>query len=162
MRLVHASPLAGSPFADVDRLFDSFFSGSRNANVAQRWVPAIDLAETENELVLTADLPGLGEDDIEIEVKDGVLSISGERRDDRERTEGGFRRVERSFGRFSRAMRLPRGTDPDKVTANFDRGVLEVRVAKPEQPQAHRVAIGTGGGEEAKSKAIEGEATDKS
>jgi HSP20 family protein len=143
----------------MDRLFDSFFSGSRGAGVAQRWNPAIDLAETEEEIVLTADLPGMAEEDIEIEVKDGVLAVSGERRDERERGEAGYRRVERSFGRFSRAIRLPRGTDPERVSASFENGVLEVRVAKPELAKAHRVQIGAGAGD---AKAIEGEATDKS
>lgn len=156
MRLVQASPVSG-PFAEMDRLFDSFFNGAR-ANTAAWWTPAVDLAETENELVLTADLPGLNEDDIQIEVKDGVLSISGERRDEREQVEGDFRRVERHFGRFSRAVRLPRGTDPEKVTAKFDRGVLEVRVAKPELARAHRIPIGA----PSEQKAIEGEATDRS
>lgn len=158
MRLVRTAPTLAGPFADMDRVFDSFFSGSRDANVAQRWLPAVDVAETEEHLVLTADLPGMSEDDIEIEVKDGILSISGERRDARDESEGGYRRVERRFGRFARAMRLPRGTDPEAVTASFDRGVLEVRVAKPELTKPHRVAIGG----PAERKAIEGEATDKS
>jgi HSP20 family protein len=157
MRLVHATPVAAGPFSEMDRLFDSFFSGSRGANIAQRFSPAIDVAETENELVLTADLPGIDESDIAIEVKDGVLSISGERRDNRESAEGAYRRVERSFGRFSRAMRLPRGTDPAAVSANFDRGVLEVRIAKPEITKPHRVEIGAGSGQ----KAIEAEGTEK-
>ncbi len=159
MQLVRRHPAAGS-FTDVERLFDSFFSGSRTAAVARPYSPAIDVTETEQEIVLSADLPGLGEDDVAIEVHDGVLSVSGERRDERSESDeaSGYRRVERSFGRFSRALRLPRGTDPEKVTAKFDRGVLEVRVPKPEAAKPHRVEIGRG----EETEAIEAEATEKS
>jgi len=160
MQLVRTRPAATAPFSDVERLFDSFFSGSRTAAVAPPWAPAVDIAETEDAIVLTADLPGLGEEDISIEVDDGVLTVSGERRDERKDDEAGYRRLERSFGRFSRAMRLPRGTDPEAITAAFDRGVLEVRIAKPEAPKPHRVAIGAGAGE--RRDAIEAEATETS
>src|SRR5688572_6329878 len=97
--------------SEVNRLFDGFFGSGRAAangnGAARRWVPAMDLAETEGHLVLTADLPGLGEDDISIEIKDGVLTIAGERRGGSEQGGKGFHRVERSFGRFSRSLTLP-------------------------------------------------------
>jgi HSP20 family protein len=165
MKLVQRQPVGASPFADMERMFDTFFGGTgarSQESGGGRWMPAMDVQETEEAVVLTADLPGMSEDDIEIEVSDGVLSISGERRDERsEEAEGGFRRVERSFGRFSRSMRLPRDTDPEKVTADFDRGVLKVRIAKPESRKPHRVSIGAGAGERS-AKTIEGEATDRS
>jgi HSP20 family protein len=121
--------------------------------------------ETEAEIVMTADLPGMGPEDIAIEVADGILSVSGERRDHREDADAaGYRRLERSHGRFSRALRLPRGTDPEQVRASFDRGVLEVRVAKPEQPRPHKVAIESGArpDDEGRPEAIEAEATQTS
>jgi HSP20 family protein len=129
---------------DMNRLFDSFF-GRRDANQAatRNWVPAMDLAETEDQLVLRADLPGLGRDDIDIEVKDNVLTISGERKAEHERKGEGFHRVERSFGRFSRSLGLPRGIDAKSVTASFENGVLEVRMPKPEERKATRVEIAT-------------------
>ncbi len=88
--------------SEMNRVFDGFF-GTRVADRADggRWIPAMDLAEAEDEFVLTADLPGMGEDDISIEVKDNVLQIAGERTDRRERKDRGYHRVERSFGRFS-------------------------------------------------------------
>jgi len=159
MHLVRTRPATAAPLSDVERLFDSFFSGSRTAAVTRPWAPAVDVAETEDAIVLTADLPGLAEDDIAIEVDDGVLTVSGERRDERNEEQSGFRRLERSFGRFSRALRLPRGTDPEAITASFERGVLEVRVAKPESPKPHRVAIGAG---EGRREAIEAEASETS
>ncbi|HEX2070932.1 MAG TPA: Hsp20/alpha crystallin family protein, partial [Thermoleophilaceae bacterium] len=81
-----------------------------------------------------------------IEVQDGTLTISGERSAEREREQGGWFRVERSFGRFSRSMTLPQGISPDAVTAEFDRGVLTVRIPKPEERKPHRVAIHAGAG----------------
>jgi HSP20 family protein len=133
--------------SDVNRLFDAFFGargGDRNGGSAQRWVPAMDLTEEENEYILRADLPGLSEDDIEIEVKDDVLTISGERRYEHENRHEGFYRVERSFGRFSRSLDLPSGIDAEALSADFDRGVLEVHIPKPEQGTPTRVPIGTG------------------
>ncbi|MGH2983314.1 MAG: Hsp20/alpha crystallin family protein [Solirubrobacterales bacterium] len=130
---------------DMNRLFDRFFGApTGNSTAERRWIPAVDLAETDDSLVLRADLPGISEDDVEIEVRDGVLTISGERKSEHEEKGEGFHRVERSFGRFSRALNLPEGIDPDKVEANFDNGVLEVRVPKPEETQPTRVQIGKG------------------
>src|SRR5690348_53619 len=95
---------------DMNRLFDSFFGrgeGSSQPGASRRWIPAMDLVETEGELVLRADLPGLERDDIDLEVKDGVLTISGERRVEHLDQREGFHRVERGFGRFSRSLELP-------------------------------------------------------
>ena len=142
--------------SEVNRLFDGFFGGGRaaagNGNGAtRRWVPAMDLAETEDHLVLTADLPGLGEEDISIEIKDGVLTIAGERRDSSEHSGKGYHRVERSFGRFSRSLTLPDGIDAESVAAGFDRGVLEVRIPKPAERKPHKVEIAAGTIEAGKS-----------
>ena len=133
------------PFSqEFDRLFTRLFD-TQNAP-AQRWVPAMDLTEAEDHFVLTADLPGLGEDDVSIEVQDNTLTISGERRAEHVQREKGWHRIERSFGRFSRALTLPEGVNPDGVTAEFDRGVLSVRIPKPEERQPRKIAIGAGSG----------------
>ena len=110
----------------------------------RRWVPAVDLVEREGQLVLRADLPGMDRDEIDVQVKDGVLTVSGERKYENENKGEGFYRVERSFGRFSRSLRLPRGVDASAVSASFDRGVLEVTVPKPTEPAATKVEIGEG------------------
>ncbi|MFT3863392.1 MAG: Hsp20/alpha crystallin family protein [Solirubrobacterales bacterium] len=130
---------------DMNRLFDGFF-GRREAGqtgAARRWVPAMDLVETDDRLVLRADLPGLERGDIDIEVKDNVLTVSGERKAEHEQRGEGFHRIERSFGRFSRSLGLPRGIDAKSVTANFENGVLEVRMPKPEERKATRIEIAT-------------------
>ncbi len=130
--------------SDLNRLFDGFFGAARTGSGAQRWVPATDLVETEGHYVLRADLPGMSEDDVNIEVQDNVLTISGERRSESEQEHEGYQRVERAFGRFTRSLSLPSGIDADRIEASFDNGVLEVRVPKPEERKPHRVEIAKG------------------
>lgn len=142
--------------SEMNRLFDGFF-GTKANGTGRRWVPPMDLAETEDELILTADLPGLSEDDVSIEIKDGLLRLTGERRDSRETEGRGYHRVERGFGRFSRTLTMPRGVDAERVSAEFHNGVLEVHIPKPEERKPHRVEIGRNGG----NPAIEGEATER-
>jgi HSP20 family protein len=140
--------------SDMNRLFDGFFNGRAGNGVGgRRWIPAMDLAETDEHLVLRADLPGLREDDVNIEIKDRVLTISGERRSEHEDKGEGFHRVERAYGGFSRSLNLPDGIDADDVSASFDRGVLEVKIPKPAERKPHRVQIGRG--------TVEGQGTEK-
>jgi HSP20 family protein len=136
------------PFAqEFERLFSSLFSNTnRGAGTVQRWVPPMDLVEAADHFVLKADLPGLAEDDVAIEVQDNALTISGAREADHERTEQGWYRLERSYGSFSRSLTLPDGVDPDNVEASFDRGVLEVRIPKPEERKPRRISIGGANG----------------
>jgi HSP20 family protein len=145
MALVRFDPVRelDSLQGDMNRLFDRFFDG-RGPNGSRRWIPAMDLVETEDALVLRGDLPGMSRDDVEIEIKDNVLTVSGERRADNEEKGEGYHRVERSFGSFSRSLSLPRGIDPDRVDAEFENGVLEVRIPKPAEAQPTRVEIGNG------------------
>jgi HSP20 family protein len=132
------------PFTqDFDRLFSSLFENSGRR--VQRWVPAMDLMEADDHFVLKADLPGLAEDDVAIEVQDNVLTISGSREAEEQRKEQGWYRLERSYGSFSRSLTLPDGVDPDNVEAKFDRGVLEIHIPKPEQRKPRRISIGSNG-----------------
>jgi HSP20 family protein len=128
--------------SEVNRLFDTFFGGRPANGGFRRWVPATDLVETDDHLVLRVDLPGLGRDDVNIEVKDGVLTVSGERKAEHEEQADGFHRVERSFGQFSRSMSLPDHVDAERITADFDKGVLEVRIPKPAERKPRRIEIG--------------------
>ena len=148
------------PFTrDVDRLFDAFFGGGERES--RRWVPPMDLVEAEDHFVLKADLPGLAEGDVSIEVQDGTLTISGERKAEHEASERGWYRIERSFGSFSRSMTLPEGVNADGISAQFDRGVLEVRIPKPEERKPRRVQIKAGAsGDNGGAPAVEGSATE--
>jgi HSP20 family protein len=146
MALVRWDPIRelDSLQGDMNRLFDRFFEGRAANGTSRRWIPAMDLVETEDHLVLRGDLPGMTEDDINIEIKDNVLTVSGERKAESEEKGKGYHRVERSFGSFSRSLTLPQGVDPEKVDAGFDKGVLEVRIPKPAEAKPTRVQIGKG------------------
>ena len=133
------------PFSnEVNRLFNTLFDAG-NAET-QRFAPAMDLVEADDHFVLRADLPGLSEEDVSIEVQDNALTISGERKSEHEQRQRGWYRVERSFGRFSRSLTLPEGVDPEQIAASFDRGVLEVRIPKPEERKPRRISIGAANG----------------
>jgi HSP20 family protein len=146
MTIVRWEPLRelNSLQSEMNRLFNTVFDtpGASTGAVARRWMPAMDLVEVGDHFVLRADLPGLGEDDVNIEFEDGVLTVSGERKVEHEDTNEGYHRVERSFGSFSRSLTLPQGVDPEAVTASFDRGVLEITIPKPEQRKPRKIAIG--------------------
>jgi HSP20 family protein len=146
------------PFSrEVDRLFDAFLGQSDRG--ARRWVPPMDLVEADDHFVLKADLPGLSDDDVAIEVQDGTLKISGERKEEHEKSERGWYRVERSFGTFSRSLTLPDGVDPEGIKAEFHDGVLEVRIPKPEERKPRRIEISSGGN--GTPAAVEGTAQEK-
>jgi HSP20 family protein len=134
--------------SEMNRLFNTVFDAPTaaagpggNGGTLRRWTPAMDLVETEGHFVLRADLPGMSEEDIQIEVEDGTLTVAGERKVEHELKKEGFHRVERAFGAFSRSLTLPQGIDPDAVSASFDRGVLEVRIPKPEERRPRRITI---------------------
>lgn len=133
----------GSLQSEMNRLFNAAFDAP-GGSPARRWAPAMDLLETDEQFVLRADLPGMSESDVNIELEDNVLTVSGERRSEHEADGEGFHRVERAFGSFSRALTLPKGVDPEGVTAAFENGVLEVRIPKPEQRRPRKIEISGG------------------
>jgi HSP20 family protein len=131
---------------EMNRLFGTYFDGSGNGENAERrrWVPAMDLVEEGDHFVLRADLPGVSENNVNVELEDHVLTISGERTSEDEERKEGYYRLERASGRFSRSLTLPEGIDPEGVEAKFDNGVLTVRIPKPQQRKPRRVAINVG------------------
>lgn len=134
------------PFSqEVNRLFNTLFGEAEAQQGSRRWVPPMDLVEADDHFVLKADLPGLSEQDVAIEVQDGTLTISGERKTEHSESQRGWYRVERSFGRFGRSLTLPDGVDPEAIDASFDRGVLSVRIPKPEERKPRRIEIGAAG-----------------
>ena len=118
------------------------------------WLPAVDVWETDRELVLSFDLPGIPEDKINVELDDNVLTVSGERERTHEHSSERFYRFERRYGTFSRSVTLPAGVTEKDISANYTDGVLEVRVPKPEEQKPKRIQVGTQG-------AIEGNSTRK-
>jgi HSP20 family protein len=118
-----------------DRLFGAF-EGRQES-----WMPAVDVFDTKDAVVLKAELAGMNSDDIHIEVDDNVLTISGERKFEEKFEEGRYYRVERRFGSFERSLALPQGVKPDDIVANYEEGVLEVRVPKAEEEKPRRIEV---------------------
>jgi HSP20 family protein len=125
---------------EMSRLMNGLFEG--NGRTLQTWVPAVDVWETETELVYAFDLPGVPEEQIAIELHDDNLTVSAQRDRTNEHVEDGFVRFERRFGSFSRAVGVPAGVTEDSITASYRDGVLEIRVAKPEEAKPKKIQIG--------------------
>ncbi len=139
---------------EMSRLMNGLVEG--NGRTTQAWVPTLDVWETESELVYAFDLPGIPQDKISVEVEDGALTVSATRERTQEVSQDRFHRFERRYGTFSRTVGLPQGVSEESIKADYRDGVLEIHVAKPEQPKPKRIQIGGAGETHA---TIEGEST---
>lgn len=126
---------------EMSRFMNGLLEG--DGRTAQSWVPALDVWETETEIVYALDLPGIPEGKIALELDEGALTITGERERTHEQTEERFYRFERRYGTFSRTFGVPQGVTEQDVKAECKNGVLEVHVTKPEQPKPKRIQIGS-------------------
>jgi HSP20 family protein len=136
MSLTHFDPLASV------RLFEDAFTRMVNEPRANRpWSPAVDIYETENELVLKADVPDVDPKDIDVRVENQTLTVSGERKFDQEHTGTGYHRIERSYGSFVRSFAVPNAFDTDKIAAGFKNGVLTVSLPKKETAKPRQVKV---------------------
>ena len=124
---------------DMGRLFDGLFEGRGRGT--QTWVPALDVWETESDVVYAFDLPGLAEDEISIEVADDTLTVTGERRRATEEQGDRFYRYERRYGTFSRAVGLPAGVDDSKIAAAYKDGVLRLTLPKATPSPAKKISV---------------------
>jgi HSP20 family protein len=138
------------PFAEMtkvhetmNRLFEETFSPvlAREGRGSGSWEPAVDIYETDDEIILKAEVPGIGKDQVSIEVKEGVLTLSGERKFEKEVKEEQYHRVERSYGAFHRTFTLPSSVDADQVNASLGDGVLKIRLPKREEAKARQIAV---------------------
>jgi HSP20 family protein len=128
--------------SDMSRFMNGLLEGDGRAT--QSWIPAADVWETEKEVVYAFDLPGIPEDKVSVELEDGALTVSAEREREHTVEEGTFYRFERRFGTFTRTIGVPQGVAESDVTAKLADGVLEVHVAKPEQPKPRKIQVGVG------------------
>jgi HSP20 family protein len=139
---------------EIDRLFDDFgFGGMRRSlarfDVEPFWrgmagfgaVPAVDVAEKDKEYEITAELPGMDEKDVDVKYADGMLTIKGEKKEEKEEKKKDFYLSERRYGSFQRSFRVPEGVDPDKIEAKFANGVLTVRLPKTPEAQKNEKKI---------------------
>lgn len=129
----------------VDRLFDRAFSDflapAQDAMSTSRWMPAVDIRETTDALVLVAELPGMTKDDVQITLENNVLTISGERKFEKDVKEESFHRIERSYGSFTRSFTVPGNLRHDQVQAVFENGVLTVSLPKAEEAKPRKIDI---------------------
>ena len=142
-----ATVVRWDPFRDITSLRDEmnrlFNRSLGEPSGAQSWSPPVDVLEQPDAIVVRAELPGLKPEDIDIEVDENVLTIRGERRFEETVEDGRYYRLERSYGRFQRSLGLPQGVKPDEISADFDQGVLEVRVPKAEEVKPRKITVGT-------------------
>ncbi len=143
---------------EMGRLMNQLGTGSGalggNGQSSSTWLPAVDVWETESELVLSFDLPGIPQDKLAIELDDNVLTVSGERERTQQHEGDRFYRYERRYGTFARSVSLPQGVNEDAIKADYRDGVLEIHVPKPEEQKPKRIPLG--GSEQ---KTIEGTGT---
>jgi HSP20 family protein len=127
---------------ELNRLFGRTFGTEEGQDVrTAEWVPALDVAETEDRFVITAELPGVKPDEVDISVENSVLTITGERKFYSETKEEDFHRIERRFGSFARSITLPSVADPERIQASFDDGVLTVEIPKREEAKPRKIQI---------------------
>jgi HSP20 family protein len=140
---------------EMSRLIHQGFGGQTGSLGGENtWLPALDVWETEGEIVVSVDLPGVDEDQVTIEVEDSMLTISGQRERENDVQEDRYYRFERRVGSFSRSITLPQGVSDVDINADFKDGVLDIHIPKPEERKPKRIAIGSKG-------AIEGESQRK-
>ena len=135
---------ASNPFSalqqEIDHIFEGFSRGFSGFPIREV-MPRMDVSETDKEIEVTAELPGLEEKDIQLNFADNVLTIRGEKKNEREEKEKDYHLIERSYGSFTRAVQLPAGVNADDIKAVMSKGVLKVTVPKPGPAQTRKIDI---------------------
>ncbi len=140
-----------NPFKDIekamsemDRLWDTFLFGRPQTRALQEiagWLPAIDVAETKGEIVVTVEIPGMDARDLDISLNEGTLTIKGEKKQEKEEKEQNYHLIERRYGTFVRSIPLPMGVESNKVTASYKDGVLKITLPKSEEAKKNEIKI---------------------
>lgn len=133
-------------FGRMNRIFDEVFGTwpAFEAHPVHRLAPRLDVRETDTALEVSAELPGLGQEDVELLLTDDVLTLRGEKKSTREGTEGSFHLMERTYGRFERSIRLPCPVQADAVEATFSKGILTVTLPKSPEAATRRIEVKSG------------------
>jgi HSP20 family protein len=126
---------------DMERLFERFFDPMGDMPALGAWEPKLDIAETKDGLTVKAEIPGVKQEDIQLSLQDGVLTIKGEKEEEKEEKDQHYHRVERSYGSFLRSVRLPASVDAGKVTATFKNGVLTVTMPKTAEAKGTTIPV---------------------
>lgn len=128
----------------INRIFDESFSRTADLDddiSMSAWKPLVDIYETDESIILKAELPGIKKDDVSVEVKDNVITLKGVRTEEKEIKEKNYYRKERAFGTFSRAFNLQHRIQPDKIKARFKDGVLKIEIPKPEEEKPKQITV---------------------
>ena len=128
----------------INRIFDESFSRTADLDddiSMSAWKPLVDIYETDEAIILKAELPGIKKEDVSVEVKDNVLTLKGVRTEEKEIKEKNYYRKERAFGTFSRAFNLQHRIQPDKIKARFKDGVLKIEIPKPEEEKPKQITV---------------------
>lgn len=130
-----------TPFRDFDRLFEDFWGRWPAWPAEREWLPALDLSETKDKVIVKIELPGIDPKDIEVTVQGDMLTVKGERKQEREEKEEDYHRVERVYGSFCRSLRLPATAEHDKVAATYKDGILKLTIPKKEEAKAKKIEV---------------------
>ena len=141
----------------VNRLFHESFSGGRDESLAtSSFAPAVDVYEDEHNVTLKIEVPGIDEKDIDVRVENNTLTVHGERKFEKEEKEENYRRVERQYGSFSRTFTLPNTVDTENVSADYEKGVLKIKLTKKAEAKPKQIKVNVGG-----EKTLEGKGPSK-
>ena len=142
MSIVRYSPFVGlDPFRGFEDTMNHFFSEPNGRTNGRPWVPPVDIRETENELVVKADVPDMKFEDVDVRIENGTLTIKGERKFEAKKDEGGWHRMERHYGSFERAFALPDSVNPEGVKAEYKNGTLTVTLPKKEIAKPRQIKV---------------------
>jgi HSP20 family protein len=125
----------------VNRLFDTSFPGRSDNSALTAWAPAVDIYETENELVVKADLPDVSEKDLDVRIENNTLTIRGERKFEKKVAEDNYLRIERTYGSFSRSFSLPNTVNSEAIKADYKNGVLTVELPKRAESKPKQIKV---------------------
>jgi HSP20 family protein len=145
----------------LGRLFDEQYGGREEALTTGAFVPAVDIYEDEHSIQLKLEVPGVDEKDLDIKVENNTLTVSGERKLEKEEKEENFHRVERRYGSFTRSFTLPSTVSTDDIQADYEHGVLKVRLAKRAEAKPKHIKVSVGGQKPIEGKKVEGQAQSK-
>ena len=132
-------PVFSSFQDEMNRVLDNFFN--RESSYGADWRPVVDVAETENDIIIKAEIPGIDPKDIDVSITGDKLTLKGEKKEEKENTGKCYHRVESSYGSFKRVITLPASVDVDKVAAESKNGILEITLAKKEESKAKKISV---------------------
>jgi len=128
---------------EMNRLFDDFFGRpiTRPEWAEAAWCPCVDVSETKDDVIINTEIPGMSKDDVKVSVQDNILTLSGEKKQEKVEKDANYHRMERSYGSFSRSFTLPTSVQPDKVKANYKDGILRITLPKSEEVKPKQIPI---------------------